>query len=312
MEENILVNKHAFIFPGQGSQFVGMGQDLFDTYAEARHIFAQADQIMGFDLSRICFRGPEDELKQTRLTQPAIFVHSMVVYELLKKKGFVPGAVAGHSLGEYSALVAAGALSFENGLKLVKIRGELMQQAGEKNPGSMAALIGLEFNQVQQVCAEVRDHGIVCTANFNSPGQVVISGQLPAVRAAMAEAKKKGAKKVMELVVSGAFHSPLMENAQQGLAAALRAIEIKDADVPVYTNVQAVACRDKNEIRDLLYKQLTHPVRWVEIIQNMIADGFTQFYEIGPGKVLSGLVKRINSMAICQAIGDGSDLGTIT
>lgn len=307
------MDKNAFIFPGQGSQYVGMGQDLFENFAEAKQIFGRANEIMGFDLAGLCFHGPEQELKQTRITQPAIFVHSVAVLELLKKKGLRlrPATAAGHSLGEYSALVAAGALSFEHGLRLVKIRGELMQQVSQKKAGTMAAIIGLDFDQVRQVCEQVKDSGVVCTANLNSPGQVVISGEIPAVKAAMAEAKKSGAKKVMELVVSGAFHSPLMEEAQQGLAAALWEIEINDAGIPVYTNVQAVACQDKDQLRDLLYKQLTHPVRWVEIIQNMVADGFTQFYELGPGKVLSGLVKRINGSVNCQAVGDVSSLAAL-
>ena len=285
-----------------------MGKDLNDRLPEAKEIFRHADELMGIDLAKICFEGPEENLKQTNITQPAIFVHSMAVYTVLNNKKFKPAAVAGHSLGEYSALVAAEALSFEDGLRLVKIRGALMKQAGEKRPGTMAAIIGLDPEQVSEICDSVRYAGIVCPANFNSPGQIAISGEIPAVHAAMKEAKDRGAKRVVELVVSGAFHSPLMESAQEGLARALEETEIKKAQIPVFNNVSATATTNAVEIRDLLYQQLTNPVRWVEIINNMIASGIDSFYEVGPGNVLCGLNKRITREFECLTIGTVAEL----
>jgi [acyl-carrier-protein] S-malonyltransferase len=303
------LTKTAFIFPGQGSQFVGMAKDLYDNYSEIKNIYRIADEIMSTDFSNICFYGPEEKLKQTKYTQPAIFVHSIAVLKLLKQKGVTLSASAGHSLGEYSALVAAGALTFEDGLQLVKIRGELMQQAGLEQPGTMAAIIGLEPDIIQNLCKDI--DGIVQPANFNSPGQVAISGEVAAVRNAMEKLKEAGAKKVVELVVSGAFHSPLMESAQKGLSEALKKVEINDADIPVYANVTALPVTKKDEIKDLLYKQLTHPVRWMEIYSNMTNDGFDDFIELGPGKVLTGLGKRINREVNCKAIGTIEGIASI-
>lgn len=305
------LDKKAYIFPGQGSQFVGMGKGLYSNYPIARDLFNRANAVMDTDLAKICFEGPEEELKQTQITQPAIFVHSMVVFELIRNSVPLPQAVAGHSLGEYSALVAAGALDFEEGLKLVKIRGSLMAQAGEIRPGTMAAIIGLDGPQVDQVCKVAETAGIVCTANYNSPGQIVISGEAVAVRAAMELAISAGAKRAIELVVSGAFHSPLMENAAGGLLNALQSADIKKASIPVYTNVQATAVNEAEEIRDLLYQQLTHPVRWQEIIEHMAAAGITTFVEIGPGRVLSGLNKRIVRELDTATVGTAEEVAAL-
>ncbi len=299
------MSKRAYIFPGQGSQYVGMGKDFFDSDPSSRALFENADAILGFPLSTICFEGPEEELKQTRNTQPAIFLHSYVVFSQLGAK---PDMVAGHSLGEYTALVAAGALSFEDGLTLVRLRGELMQQAGEEQKGTMAAIIGLLPEAVEEVCKEAAASGIVQPANFNSPGQIVISGSVDGVRKGMELAKARGAKMAKELVVSGAFHSSLMASAQDGLKKKLDETEIKDAAIPVYANVTAEPATKAEDIRDLLFRQLTSPVRWEESIIHMVRDGATEFIEAGPQKVLQGLVKRIAPNAQTSGFDKFADL----
>jgi [acyl-carrier-protein] S-malonyltransferase len=298
--------KTAYIFPGQGSQYVGMGKDLCDQFPEAKRFFDEADAALGFSLSKICFDGPEEELKQTRNTQPAIFLQSVALWNLLKPSD--ASMVAGHSLGEYSALVAAGALSFNDGIKLVRLRGELMQQAGIENPGTMAAVVGLESAAVIEVCSAAFEAGIVQPANFNSPGQIVISGSIAGVRKAMELAKTRGAKLVKELVVSGAFHSPLMKSAQEKLKTALDAADIHNAKIPVYANVTAKPVMTANEIRSLLFEQVINPVRWDESVVNMNADGATKFVELGPGKVLQGLVKRTVATAEVSGVDKAADV----
>ena len=302
------MKKTAFIFPGQASQYVGMGKDLYEKYSSVRNVFDRANDIMGFDLKRVCFEGPEEELKKTYITQPAIFVHSVAVFQILREKGVQTAGVAGHSLGEYSALVAAGSLSFEDGLRLVKERGRLMYEAGRQQSGTMAAIIGLSPEQVYAICEEINASGIVQPANFNSPGQIAISGDVESVHKAIIKAKEAGAKKAVELVVSGAFHSPLMASAQQGLKKVLDETEIKEACVPLYSNVEAQAVREASKIRQLLYEQLTKPVLWQSLIENMIKDGFEQFFELGPGKVLRGLHKRIDRSSPCLEIGTVENL----
>jgi [acyl-carrier-protein] S-malonyltransferase len=280
----------AYVFPGQGSQYVGMGKDMFEAHPPSRALMEKADAILSVPLSRICFSGPEEELRQTRNTQPAIFLHSVALFAAIRTE---PAMVAGHSLGEYSALVAADALSFEDALRLVRLRGELMQRAGEEHPGTMAAVVGLTPQVIEEVCREAAAAGIVQPANFNSPGQIVISGSVEGVRRGMEIAKSRGARMVKELVVSGAFHSPLMAGAQEGLKAGLDRTTFRDARIPVYANVTAEPVRRAEEIRTLLYRQLTSPVRWEETVHNMVRDGATSCTEIGPGKVLQGLIKRI-------------------
>ncbi|MBI4535745.1 MAG: ACP S-malonyltransferase [Ignavibacteriae bacterium] len=300
------MSRIAFVFPGQGSQYVGMGKDFYDQSREARAVFDEADEILGIRISRICFDGPEDELRQTKNTQPGIFLHSMVIAKHLSN--LHPSMVAGHSLGEYSALTVARAMTFEDSLKLVRLRGELMQKAGEESKGTMAAVVGLEPDVVEGLCAEASPAGIVQPANFNSPGQIVISGSLEGVHKGMDLAKQRGAKLVKELVVSGAFHSPLMESAREGLKKKLDETSIRDATISVYVNVTGEPTTKADELREMLYRQLTSPVRWEATVQNMVRDGAERFCEIGPGKVLQGLIKRTVSSSQVSGFDKYSDL----
>ncbi len=308
--ENGTSVKTAFLFPGQGSQYVGMGRDWHENSSRAKDMFRRANEILGFDISKVCFDGPEDELRQTAVTQPAIFLHSAVAFTSLEDPRF--NAAAGHSLGEYSALFAAGALDFEHTLMLVGLRGKLMQNAGDVRPGTMAAVVGLDANVLEEVCRESSQNGVVQPANYNSPGQIVISGDVDAVHKAMELAKSRGAKIAKELVVSGAFHSPLMEAAKEELKKAIDAAPIKDAKVPVYANVTAKPVIAAAEIRDALIRQLTSPVRWQETVTNMSGDGIGRFVEIGPGKVLQGLVKRTVSAADLAGIDKLNDAEAIS
>jgi [acyl-carrier-protein] S-malonyltransferase len=269
-----------------------MAKDLFDNSVEAKEMIKTADDALGINLSYIMFNGLEEQLKQTEYTQPAIFLHSVILASLIRT--LQPEAAAGHSLGEYSALVATNSIQFYDAIKLVRARGKAMQQAGIDNPGTLAAIVGLDSDKVESICKEASAVGIVQCANFNSPGQIVISGSIPGVRKAMELCKANGAKLVKELIVSGAFHSPLMQSAKDLLYEVLNTTHFYDARFPVYANVTAKPVTKKDEIKNLLHEQVTSPVRWEETIKNMIADGFDEFYEIGPGKVLQGLVKRIN------------------
>lgn len=285
----------AYIFPGQGAQFVGMGFDLYEKSAQAKALFEAANGILGFSITDIMFSGTDEDLKQTKVTQPAIFLHSVILSKVLGKN-FAPQMVAGHSLGEFSALVANGTLSFEDGLQLVAKRAAAMQKACELQPGTMAAVLGLEDAKVEELCATI--DGIVTPANYNCPGQLVISGELKAVEEACEKMKEAGAKKALILSVSGAFHSVLMKPAEEELAAAIEQTAFHKPLCPVYQNVTTTAVSDENAIKTNLIKQLTAPVKWTQSVQQMIADGATEFIEVGPGKVLQGLVKKINKEAV--------------
>lgn len=282
---------NAYIFPGQGAQFSGMGLDLYENSDLAQELFEKANEILGFSITDIMFEGSAEQLKQTKVTQPAIFLHSVILAKTLGEN-FKPNMVAGHSLGEFSALVAAGALTFEDGLKLVSQRAQAMQKACEMQPSTMAAVLGLDDNVVEDVCNKI--DGVVVAANYNCPGQLVISGEVEAINTACDALKEAGARRALVLPVGGAFHSPMMEPAREELATAIENTTFSKPNCPIYQNVTASAVTDENEIKANLISQLTAPVRWTQSIQQMIADGGNHFTEVGPGKVLQGLVRKIN------------------
>ena len=279
----------AFVFPGQGAQFVGMGKDLYENNAEAKAMFEKANEVLGFRITDLMFEGTEEDLKQTKVTQPAVFLHSVILAKTLGEE-FKPDMVAGHSLGEFSALVAAGCLPFEQGLKLVETRALAMQKACEAPPSTMAAIIGLPDEKVEEICATI--DGVCIPANYNSPGQVVISGTFEAIEAACAKFKEAGAKRALPLKVGGAFHSPLMESAREELAKAIAEANFSEPICPIYQDVDAKPHTNPEEIKENLVKQLTAPVRWSQIMAQMKEDGMTEAVEVGPGKVLQGLIGR--------------------
>ncbi len=296
----------AFVFPGQGSQFVGMGRDVADGHEEVRALFAEANQIMGRDLTRVMFDGPEEELRRTENTQPAVLVFSVALHRILQGRGLRPSAVAGHSLGEYTALVAAGVLDFAAALRVVKLRGELMGAAGDLRPGTMAAIMGLDDAKISEICAAAP--GIAVIANQNAPGQTVISGEVAAVQAAMEACKAAGAKRALPIPVSGAFHSPLMEEPNARLIGEIDSLEFREPRIPVVCNVDGKVHTSADEIRALLKRQMVSGVLWTDTVETLLALGTQAFVEVGPGKVLSGLVKRIAKDQVVASVGSAVEV----
>jgi len=303
--------KSAFLFPGQASQRVGMGIDLYQDTEIGKKYFLVANDIMGIDLKDIIFKGPDEKLKQTQYTQPAIYLISVILGELIKQDNIAPDALAGHSLGEYSALTFADAFPFEIGMELVKLRAESMQNAGTIMNGTMAAIIGLDRESIDEICNNY-DKGIVVPANFNAPGQIVISGEVEEIKNVMELAKEAGARKAIQLNVSGAFHSPLMSSAKEALTEKLNSIEINSTEIPVYSNVSAQPVTKSEKIRENLILQLDNAVLWQDTITNMISDKITNFVEVGPGKVLQGLTKRIDRNVISSGIETNNDVNSYT
>lgn len=298
------MSRVAFLFPGQGSQYVGMGKEMADHFSEAREIFAQADDCLNMNLSEVCFEGPKNVLQQTVNTQPAILTTSMACYRVLISAGISPDQVAGHSLGEHSALVAAGSIGFADAVKLVQQRGKWMQEAAGEGRGGMAAILGLSASDVVKVCKQAESWGVVQPANFNCPGQVVISGEQKSLEKAMEIAKEMGAKRVVPLTVSGPFHSTLIETAGEKLSSALEGISLNMPNVPLVANVTADYIKDLTDLKRCIVKQVSSPVRWEESIRRMIDDDVTIFVEVGPGKVLRGLVRKINKNVTCLNVED--------